>query len=68
MSAGTHVWIVTQQNEAGTEKTVIRHCEKQIGAARVAALTDLGGYEGPVPLAMYPIGHVIKEDPQEPTT
>ena len=54
-----YVWIVTQANETGTEATVVRQLERAAQAQQVSSHMDHGGYEGPVPASMYPVGKVF---------
>ncbi len=55
----THCWIVYQTNEEGTEATVTHQFERQAQAQQRSVHMPYGGYEGPVPIAMYPIGKVF---------
>lgn len=54
-----YVWISTNANEAGTVAVVMAHHKTAEQAKQFAATVPNGGYEGPVPKDMYPVGKEI---------
>lgn len=55
-----YVWISTNANEAGTVAVVMAHHKTADQAKQFSAGVSNGGYEGPVPKDMYPVGKEIK--------
>lgn len=55
----THCWIVTQASHDGKTAEVVAHRLTQEDAEETANHVWNGGFEGPVPIAMYPIGKVF---------
>lgn len=53
-----YTYIVTQANHAGTHATVLLHSDFEHAKGLADHIWN-GGCEGPVPVAMYPIGHVF---------
>jgi len=54
-----YVWISTNANEAGTIAVVMAHHKTAEQAKSFSASVAGGGYEGPVPKDMYPVGKEI---------
>lgn len=54
-----YVWISTNANDAGTVAVVTAHHKTAEQAKEFADGVANGGYEGPVPRDMYPVGKEI---------
>lgn len=54
-----YVWIVTVAAEDGKTARVLSHHETQSEARARQLFLDFGGYEGPVPVDLYPVGKVF---------
>lgn len=54
-----YVWIVTRTNEAGVDAVVVSHHETRDSAQQKSKFVNFGGYEGPVPADLYPVGKVF---------